>query len=189
MNKEPKTIRQAVFNDDFIVGVVEGLDTLPGSIRKAREVVVDCEVKLKYSTAVADARQAVTDYIVETAYEVKNDKWIATDADLPDPKNIDKAKFGNEEKRKTETRRRLVKNEHYVNYCNAVADALHAEAVMRMDLGKAHASFIALEAEAHNLRSVAAMIAGLAHESTTQERIHRHVTSFETTVKLGENHG
>lgn len=178
-----KTIRQAVFDDDYIQELVAGLEQMPDRIRTAKRAIIENETRLKYNTAVADAKQAVSDYEVEAAYEVKNDEWIATDADLPDPKKIGKSRFANEEKRKTETRRRLVKDEHYADHCNAVADALSAEATMKMDLGKAYAQFAAIEAEFKGKLAIANMIAGLAHESTTQERTYRHVT----TVQLGEN--
>lgn len=176
-----KTIRQAVFNNEFVAQITDKLDNFYEDILTAKETIVDLEVKLKYDTTVKDAKQAVIDLEVEVAYEVLND----LDKD-------GKKKFTNEAKRKDETRRRLLNVQEckisFVKLNNEVADALRAESVMKMDLGQAHARLAAIEAENHNLRAIAGMIAGLAHESTTQERIYRHVhvTKFETTVKIGE---
>ncbi len=176
MKEEPKTIRQAVFPDVQIRNIVDLLTKIPLRILGAKEAITECETRLKYDVAVADAKQDVADLETEVVYEVFNDL----------DKNGKKT-FSNEEKRKAETRRRLLQDkaccDEYVRLCNIFKDALQAESLLKMDLGKAQARFAALEAENHNLRSIAAMIAGLAHESTTQERTHRHVA----TVRLGDN--
>lgn len=173
---ETKTIRQAVFDDEGIERLTDSLFDLPERILKAKEAIVEHETALKYDTKVADAKQAITDMEVEVAFEVLNDL-----------DNSGKKKFTNEEKRKAETRRRLIGDEGYIRLCNVLKDAYRAEAAIRQDLGMACARFTAIEYEFKAKLAIAGMIAGLAHESTTQERIHRHVTAFETTVKLGEN--
>lgn len=190
MSVEQQTIRQVVFEDMYVNVITTKLEDQPGEILAAKEQIVELEDKLKYDTAVKDAKQAVVDLEVEIAYEVRNEVWIPYeikegltwgDTGCTD-KNEGKPKFTNEEQRKTETRRQLVGNEYYVGLKNNVGLALRAQSVIEMDRGKAHARLAAIEAENHNLRSIAAMIAGLAHESTTSTT-HRHMT----TVKLGEN--
>ena len=169
---ETKTIRQAVFSNESVAGIKSHLLDLPDEILKAKTLIVELETNLRYDTTVADAKQAVTDHEVEVAYEVTNE----TNGD-------NKKKFTNAEQRKDETRRQCVKSEVWVRLTNEVANALRVESQLKMQLGKAHARFAAIEAENHNLRSIAGMIAGLAHESTTTERIHRHTT----TVRIGDN--
>lgn len=197
MRVEAKTIRQAVFSDSDIVDVTRRLDVASKNIYAAKETIIELEIKLKYDTTVKDAGQAVTDYEVEVAFEVRQEVWVPYEdhgegLDRGDvgctDKNKGKPKYTNEEQRKTETRRRLVSQIGYIDLLNAVKDALRAESVIRIDLGQAHARLAAIEAENHNLRAIAGMIAGLAHESTTEPRTHNHVhvTKFETTVKLGE---
>lgn len=168
-----KTIRQAVFSDKEVGLTAIRLQQLVDIILAAKEHIVELETNLKYDTAVKDAKQAVADLEVEVAYDVFND--LNGDG---------KKQFTNEAKRKDETRRRLLRDDDWVTAQNIVANTLRAEAALKMDLGKAHARLCAIECENHNLRSIAGMIAGLAHESTTQERIHRHTT----TVRIGENH-
>ena len=169
------TIRQTVFSD-LDVGLVRNrLIELPGEIIKAKEAIVEIEVKLKYDGSVKEAKQVVVDIEVEMGYEV----WSDVDEN-------GKKKFTNEVKRKEETRRRLVLSEGYIRHQNNVANMLRTEAAMKLDLGKAHASFAAIEAENHNLRSIAAMIAGLAHESTTTTT-HRHETAVRFADMKGDN--
>ena len=175
---KPETIRQAVFCDNEVRGCKAFLLELPNKILTAKEAIIELEVKLKYDTAVKDAKQAVTDFEVEVAYEVKNTVFEFPGTD--DTKKLGKPIYTNEEQRKTETRRRLVKDELYVACCNQIKDALRAESVIKMDLGKAHARLAAIEAENHNLCAIAGMIAGLAHESTTTE-------THRILVKLGDN--
>ena len=176
------TIRQAVFNDEYVDMIQGKLLELPSQIKTVKKVIIAAEVALKYDTTVKEARQAVTDYEVEVAFEVKQTVWTAQDA--YDKRCIErqtgKAIFTNEEQRKTETRRRLVKDDAYVALCNEVGGALRVESALRMDLGQAHARLAAIEAENHNLQRIAGMIEGLAMESTTTE-------THKILVRIGDN--
>lgn len=179
-----KTIRQAVFSDHEVKGCMEFLMELPRKILDAKAHIVDLEIKLKYDTTVKDAKDVMVAAENEIAFEVLNDMWAAIDCQQNRclEKEVNKYKFTNAEQRKNESARRLANCNDWIDARNELGVALRAESVLKMDLGKVHARFAAIEAENHNLRAIAGMIAGLAHESTTITT-HQHTT----LVKLGEN--
>lgn len=180
------TIRQAIFDDKIVEDVAIALRDAPERIKEAKANVDEADMKFKYDKTVDDAKQAVTDYENEIAFEVRHDIHKKDDQDLPNEKKIGKQRFPNEDKRKAETRRRCITDESYMALVNAVGDALKAKAAMEMDRARAYLNYNRVRDAYFAMQTVAKLITGLCHESAPQEIMHRHVTSFETTVKLGE---
>ena len=168
-SEETQTIRMAVFNDQDVDMVFRRLLELPSQILKVKKDIVEFEVKLKYDTTVKEAKDAITAVEIEVAFEVTNDMW--SQHDFLEHRCIEKAvgkyRFTNDTQRKNEASRRLVANAEWIEARNQLGIICRARYIIEIDLGKAHASLGAVEAENHNLQRIAGMIEGLAHESTT----------------------
>lgn len=180
--KVTKTIRQAVFADEEVADVIVRLGALPQQLTDAKRGRGIAETYLKYSTDVTNARVALADFERDVAYEVAHTKWVDADEQQDSTHKAGKPCFTNPKQREDETKGRLDNLSEYSTLRTVLTKALAAEQSLMMKVIEAKAALVGVEAKFQANLAIAAMIAGLAHESTTNTT-HRHTM----TMKIGEN--